>query len=119
MRIEFDLQLVSEMNARGHWGRRKRRFDMQAETVAWEIVTRVHPDDIPEPPCVVTLTRIAPREFDDDNLRSAFKAVRDAVAEWIGADDGKRGGIEWRYKQERGAPRQHRVRIEWSETRST
>ncbi len=36
---------------------------------------------------VVALTRCAPRALDDDNLASSFKAVRDAVAAYLGLDD--------------------------------
>ena len=59
----------------------------------------------------IVLTRISPRRFDDDNLRAAFKAVRDGVADWLGvADNDPR--VTWQYRQERGQPKQHAVRIE-------
>ena len=49
----------------------------------------------------VTLTRVAPRELDDDNLASAFKAIRDEVAAFVGLDDGSKR-FTWAYRQERG-----------------
>lgn len=68
----------------------------------------------PGTPCTVFLTRIAPSEgLDDDNLVGALKAVRDAVADWIGVDDGKHD-VVYRYAQERGP---WGIRIEWSEQR--
>ena len=51
-------------------------------------------------PCTVTLTRVAPRELDDDNLIGGFKSVRDGVADWLGlADNDPR--VKWRYAQQR------------------
>ena len=61
--------------------------------------------------CTVTLTRIAPRKLDCDNLRGALKAVRDGVADWLGVDDGSER-ITWKYAQERGKPKWHSVRVE-------
>jgi crossover junction endodeoxyribonuclease RusA len=37
---------------------------------------------------LIVLTRFAPRPIDSDNLASAFKAVRDGIADVIGVDDG-------------------------------
>lgn len=53
----------------------------------------------PGPPWTVTLTRIASREFDDDNLQAAFKAFRDEVAAVLGVNDGDRAAVVWRYRQ--------------------
>lgn len=57
----------------------------------------------PPLPVVVRLTRVGsgPRPLDGDNLQRALKAVRDVVAEWLGADDAD-PRIRWRYKQRRG-----------------
>jgi hypothetical protein len=80
------------------------------------------------PPCLVTLTRLAPRQLDDDNLRGCLKWVRDEISEQIlpeyrnyyinkhgkaqrvagRADADPR--IEWAYKQEK-APKMG-IRIE-------
>lgn len=59
---------------------------------------------------VVTMTRVAPRALDDDNLRGAFKAVRDAIADVLGSDD-RNPLIAWRYEQRKGAPKQHAIEI--------
>lgn len=72
----------------------------------------------------VTLTRIAPRRLDDDDLRSALKAIRDEVAVCMGlptkaprqgqvrliADDSDPG--MWRYRQIKGAPKEYAVLVE-------
>lgn len=57
-----------------------------------------------------TLTRIAPRELDGDNLQGAFKGIRDQVAEECGLDDGSKRW-DWRYAQGKGAPA-IRIRLE-------
>jgi hypothetical protein len=49
------------------------------------------------------LTRCSPRKLDDDNLASAFKAIRDEVAKQLGVDDGGTR-VEWVYKQMPGGP---------------
>ena len=52
----------------------------------------------------VSLTRISKGKLDEgDNLNSSFKFVRDAIAEWLGVDDGS-DRYDWRYAQERGEP---------------
>lgn len=46
----------------------------------------------------ITLTRMGPRELDDDNLAYAFKSIRDEVANWLGVDDADKR-LSWRYAQ--------------------
>jgi hypothetical protein len=62
-------------------------------------------------PLVVTLTRIAPRTLDSDNVHGALKHVRDGVADWLGVDDGD-ARVTWEVGQERGAAQQYAVRVE-------
>lgn len=59
----------------------------------------------------IHFVRIAPRELDSDNLASAFKAIRDAVAKFIGVSDAPSGGINWTYAQEKS--KDYAVRIEF------
>jgi len=64
---------------------------------------------------VVRLERVAPRALDDDNLRGALKAVRDAVAEALGIDDAD-PRVRWQYGQAvDGRPRFQAVRIQIAE----
>jgi hypothetical protein len=44
---------------------------------------------------VITMTRLAPKYTDDDNLVSGFKGTRDSVAEYLRIDDGDER-IGWR-----------------------
>ena len=49
---------------------------------------RVKRPERPVFPIVVTITRLGPRALDSDNLASSGKHVRDAIATWLGVDDG-------------------------------
>ncbi len=65
-------------------------------------------------PRAVTLTRLAPRECDDDNAVGAMKAVRDAVARAFGVDDGPRGPITWSYAQRKRRVPGVEIVLEWA-----
>ncbi len=59
----------------------------------------------------VTLTRLGMRSLDSDNVQSALKAARDAVAALLLSDDAD-PWIHWCYGQEPGGPVGVRVEIE-------
>jgi len=62
----------------------------------------------------VTLTRVAERELDTDNICDAFKSIRDGVSDAFGiADNDKR--IAFSYAQVKGSPSRINVRIDWIE----
>ena len=61
-------------------------------------------------PVVITLTRVSPRELDDDNLRPALKSARDGIADWLQVDD-RDPRVKWEYAQERGKPKGVRVEV--------
>jgi hypothetical protein len=110
--ITVPIKLVSLANARMHW--RKRAALAKEQRRSTRLVLRpdrVYGVDIP---CVVTITRIAPRQLDDDNLAISGKHVRDEIAAWLGADDKPGSGIEWRYGQRKGEPGEYacEIRIE-------
>lgn len=48
----------------------------------------------------VQFTRLSPGILDDDNLSSAFKAIRDEVAKQLGIDDGS-PIYKWAYGQQK------------------
>lgn len=86
-------------NDRGHWRTKHRRTKGQLGAVGLVLNTKPKP----AVPCSVLLTRVAPSNgLDDDNLTGALKAVRDAVAAWLGVDDRHRDQVRYRYAQERG-----------------
>lgn len=112
--IQFALQTVSEANARDHHHVKARRVQLQRQTTAAQLAASGHDPNRYQRPRV-TLTRIGSRLLDDDNLRSALKAVRDAVAGWLGLDDGPRSPITWSYRQETTRSPLWGVRIEIEE----
>jgi len=105
--MKLPIVTVSETNQREHWGSRSRRRKAQREA-AYLLTPKA------EIPCTVKLTRLAPRSLDDDNLRSALKAIRDGIADRRGVDDADPRVI-WEYAQSKGEPREYAVLVEISE----
>lgn len=118
------LRLVSEANSRGHTIAKADRIATQRSAVTSTL--RVMGGAAPPLPCRVAITRIAPDVLDDDNLASACKAARDAVALWLvpvtqTIRKGPRAGttrivgddrdprVEWSVAQEKGP---YGVRVE-------
>lgn len=65
-------------------------------------------------PATITLTRVAPRRLDSDNLAGSFKAVQDEVAALMGIDDGD-PRITWVYAQRSpSVPNEYAVEVEFS-----
>ncbi len=67
-------------------------------------------------PCTVTLTRIAVRALDDDNVATAMKRCRDGIAKALCVDDRHRDIVRYEYAQEtvrarRGTPTPKAIRI--------
>ena len=104
--VWLPLRTVSEMNVRTHWATRAKRTKTARRTAAALCPAA-------SVPCVVTMTRHSAGTLDDDNLRSALKAVRDGIADRLGVDDAD-SRVEWKYEQaacKRGEYAVH-VRIE-------
>jgi hypothetical protein len=128
--VPLPIKTVSEANQREHWAKKARRVSDQRNLVALALRVPVASLGIVLAPrdrkrrrkltmgglgaapalVEVTLTRIAPRELDDDNLRGALKATRDAVADVLGTDD-RDPRIAWRYAQRQGGIREYGVQI--------
>lgn len=102
-------------NIQGHWTRRH-ILNRRNAKIIWAKWMQEKPKI--ELPCTITLTRIASREMDSDNVQGSFKAIRDCLASLIipglapgQADSDSR--LEWRYRQEKGTRKQQvRIRIE-------
>ncbi len=107
------MKTVSEANSRDHWRKRAERAKSQRFGIHWQWYVTSGAGKLARVrlPAVVTLTRLAPRELDDDNLRSALKAVRDQVAEHMGLASDRVPEVTWLYGQEKGKPPGVRVRI--------
>lgn len=108
------IRTVSEANARGHWAGKARRA--KAHRFAANAHALAHLDArtrrlVLEGGCVVTLTRIAPRSLDSDNLATSQKSARDGIADALGIDD-RDPRVTWQYAQEKGEPGQYAVDVE-------
>lgn len=122
------VKTINELNDHKHWRTRQRRAkDQRGLTLFWigsqlrteygygldgtSVLRQMFP-------CRVKFTRIAPGNGLDpgDGLPSAFKFVRDAVADLIGVDD-KDPRYEWEYDQLRGKPGEYAVEIAVSPAR--
>lgn len=96
--FEIPIETKSASNLREHWSARHRRTAAQRRATAYRT-----PPSLKSlgPLLVVTLTRVSPRQLDDDNLRGALKGVRDQVACALGVDDRSKL-VKWEYGQEKG-----------------
>lgn len=99
--IHVPVRTGRGLNDRVHHMQRHKITRMQQDVTRWAI--RVDCGSyVPAPPCEVLLTRVAPSKgLDGDNLQGSLKAIRDAVAAWIGIDDGSER-VHYTYAQERG-----------------
>ncbi len=109
--------LPSAANLREHWRERHRRIKAQRNAVALAMpVYLLHHERnwvSVLGKLLVTLTRVSPRELDDDNLQGAFKGIRDQVAAQLGLDDRDKR-IGWHYAQAKplkGAPPSVRIEV--------
>jgi hypothetical protein len=98
--VTAPVATVSEANQRDHHQVKGKRAARQRDAMTTALrCLSVNPEEMPKR-LRVTFTRLASGTLDDDNLAGAFKACRDAVAAWLGVDDGPRGPITWSYAQE-------------------
>ena len=106
MILLIPMRLPSAANLREHPMVRHRRVKGQRQIVATFLGGR------PKPalPVTVTLTRVAPRMLDDDNLQSAFKGVRDEIARYLGFADNN-PGIRWEYAQRRDGVGKYAIEV--------
>ena len=110
--VDIDVHTKSEANSRDHWQKRADRVAAQRRTTRASLSMY----ERPALPVRVTLRRFSVNELDDDNLRSAFKAVRDEVAAWLGVDDRDRN-VMWTYTQDKASRGAHRIEVEFHSIR--
>jgi hypothetical protein len=108
--VTIPIRTVSEANRRDHWAVRAKRTKQARQTVGLVMAGSLSFHGRPDFPLVVTLTRIAPRDLDSDNLAISQKGVRDGVADALGIDD-RDPLVAWRYDQRRGKRGQYAVEI--------
>lgn len=112
--VDVPVRIISEANSRQHWRKAAARKRLHRQTARLVLQQYARPMGESER-FTVTLTRVAPRKLDDDNLASGFKAVRDGVADWLGINDGS-PRIRWEYAQHKGDAGHYTawVKVEWT-----
>lgn len=98
------IKLESLANKREHWAKKAKRAKEQRQA-AYLLCPPVEYFT-----CVVSITRIAPRELDTDNLAISAKHVRDGIADRLGIDDRDKR-VTWAYSQSKGEPKQYAVSV--------
>ena len=111
------VTILSEANKVDHWRTKDKRKKEQKNAIKLVMGrTKV------KPPCIVSLTRIAPRALDaEDNLPSSLKWAKDCVADILvpGKQSGRADGdkrITWILAQKKGKVRQYGLEIHLMET---
>lgn len=108
--FEIPARLVGESNQREHWAARARRAKTHRE--CGYMYARANRVSVALVPCIVRITRIAPRKLDDDNLQGSAKAVRDGLADALGVKDNDPRVTWLPVEQERGKANQYKVRVQ-------
>ena len=114
MEIKIPIRIVSEANSNEHWSKKSKRHKLQHLIIKSYLNSYL--DFSINLPVHLTLIRGAPRLFDGDNLQTAFKYVRDAIAAYLTgnntpgqADSDPR--ITWNYKQEKTSNKEYYIKI--------
>ena len=111
MTILLPLRTVSVSNVREHWSARALRAKQHRMVAKVEVVAALKGARSHDQVRTVTLTRLAPRSLDTDNLAASLKAIRDGGADALGVTDGP-GGIAWRYQQAKARTYGVRITVE-------
>lgn len=111
--VRLPLRTRSELNTSEHWQARRKRHRGQKNELWMTLIT--HKDKL-HLPCHVTFIRLAPRVLDSDNLTSAFKHLRDQLADMLipGLAPGRADGdprISWSYDQKKTTAKLYGVEI--------
>ena len=117
--VKLPIQTKSELNMREHWAAKASRVKKQKEVTKAMLHNHLVGQDFDNCNIKVVFTRLGARKLDTgDNLASAFKAIRDAIASMIGIDDAD-CCYEWVYQQEtaKKPDRGTVIRIEWEDER--
>ncbi len=79
--ILLAMRTYSEANSVDHWQKKHRRHKSQKNTIFWTLLEIKH---LLKLPCLITLTRYAPRELDFyDNLPMSFKWILDSISDTL------------------------------------
>jgi len=113
--IILPIHTISEANKREHWRAAHARHKTQKYATRLVLLSAKLPKKLP---CKITMNRQSPRMLDSDNLQSAFKYIRDAIAEHFitdkapgRADDDPR--FDWVYTQTKSPGKNTLLSFEW------
>lgn len=114
--VTVPVKTVSELNRHEHWRIRAKRAKAQHRAIGYALVANhraiIFVGKMAKPgPLHVHLTRLSARKLDSDNLAGALKHCRDAVAKFLGVDDGNEAAVSWSVGQER--QKGYAVRVEF------
>ena len=99
------LRLDATPNARAHWSTTAKKRTREREVITRALAGLTPPAG----PWRVCITRIGPRPMDDDNRTASAKGTRDAIAAWLGVDDGD-SCVAWEVRGE--VARGYAVRVQ-------
>lgn len=108
MIINIPIRIESTPNLREHWTVRAKRAGKHKHDAWFSLKAAKAPHELP---CVVRITRVAPRELDTDNLIAGCKALRDGVALWLQVDDAD-PRVFWVYDQRKDGPKEYAAEVE-------
>jgi len=101
---ELPIKTISECNVKQHWAKASKRHKLQQRYIRFAFLEYRPKITLP---CIITLVRVGKRRLDDDNLRVAFKWIKDQIAQCLipntklgQADDDPR--LIWHYDQSIG-----------------
>ncbi len=89
----LSMRTVTESNTGGYWLKKSKRAESQRTVVCMAMLGMIRRDRLALP-MRIQFTRYGPKTLDSDNIFSAFKHVRDGVADAFGVDD-KSDLYEW------------------------
>ena len=116
LKMKLPIKTVSEANKGGeHWTKKHKRHKTQKNAVRLFLNGKIDETWLP---CLITLTRIAPRFLDkDENLPMAFKNIKDYICDILipGKQMGRADAdnrIQVKYDQKKGNPKEYAIEIE-------
>jgi hypothetical protein len=115
------VKILSEANNTDHWSKKKARKDETRKKIKLKWLLIGNPE--PKLPCIIKITRIAPRELDFDNLVYSMRNITNIIADLLipGLAPGRADGdkrLKFEYLQ-RKIPKTYSVEIEITTEKTT
>lgn len=115
MKLKLPIKTVNEANSREHWHKKSVRHTVQKSAILYLLRGKIDESFLP---CIIKLTRIAPRKLDKwDNLPMSFKWILDAITSLlvpdkaIGQSDSD-PRIQVEYEQIKGEINEYAIEVE-------